>query len=79
MGPGELEVGLGTWEWGVLSGKWSGDGSSEWGVGITFEVSQTLFCKKYFLSLCRLDFKWSPFYVIFEFLSYRIQSYLDTF
>ena len=33
MGPGELEVGLGTWEWGVLSGEWSGDKSSEWGVG----------------------------------------------
>ena len=33
MGPGELEVGLETWEWGVLSGDWSGDGSSEWEVG----------------------------------------------
>ena len=33
MGPGELEVGLGTWELGVLRGEWSGDGSSEWGVG----------------------------------------------
>ena len=28
--PGELEVGLGTCEWGVLSGEWSGDWSSEW-------------------------------------------------
>ena len=33
MGYWELEVGLGTWEWGVLSGEWSGDKSSEWGVG----------------------------------------------
>ena len=24
---------MGTWEWGVLSGEWSGDGISEWVVG----------------------------------------------
>ena len=33
MGPRELEVGLGIWEWGVLSEELSGDWSSEWGVG----------------------------------------------
>ena len=33
MVPGELEVGLGTWGWSVLSGEWSGHGSTEWGVG----------------------------------------------
>ena len=29
MVPGELEVGLWTWEWRVLSGEW-GLGSGEW-------------------------------------------------
>ena len=29
VGPGELEVGLGTWYWGVLRGEFR----SEWGVG----------------------------------------------